>query len=490
MKAWNPPSSGPNRALVGLQKIRDRARDSARNDWTGEAAVRRWTTNLVGIGIVPRVARNTPKAQKAHITEAWNDWIVEADADGVLDFYGQQTLVARTWLDAGEGFARLRYRRPDFGLSVPLQVQLLEPDMVPMLDADSWPGLATGHKIRSGIELSRSGQRVAYWCFREHPGDGGAASHSNLVRVPASQMIHVFEPLRPGQLRGVPLLAPTLPRLRTVGDYEDAVLERQKLANLYTVFIKKPAGSAYDDDLSAVDGMPVQTDAAGDQMVSLAPGAVAELLPGEEAQFANPPEAGTTYSDYMRTNHMGTAAGVSLPYELLSGDIKEISDRTLRVLINEFRRLAEQRQWQILIPQFCRKVRAAWADAAVLGGVLSVMDAEVARRAEWAPHGWAYIHPVQDAMAKVTEIEAGLRSRSSVIAERGDDPEVVDEERKADQDREDELGIRRPDEAAPGGDDNPDEDGISQGEYPPTPTLHERILSMLERERQDAVERD
>ena len=61
--------------------------------------------------------------------------------------------------------------------------------------------------------------------------------------------------------------------------------------------------------------------------------------------------------------------------------------------------------------------------------------------AEHAPHGWAYIHPVQDVQGKALELENGLRSRSSVIGERGDDPDLVDEEIQADDLRQQELKI-------------------------------------------------
>lgn len=198
-----------------------------------------------------------------------------------------------------------------------------------------------------------------------------------------------------------------------------------------------------------------------------------ELLPGEDVKFANPPEAGTTYADYMRQQNIGTAAGQGLPYEIMSGDIKEVSDRTLRVVVNEFRRYAEQRQWQIIIPQACQPIREAWVEAAALMGEIAVSDIEDAKAVEWAPQGWAYIHPVQDVQAKQSEVEAGFRSRSSVIAERGDDPEKVDEERAADDEREDELGLKpepmqfgQP--AQEEGDSNatPDGDGIAPGEYP------------------------
>jgi capsid protein len=121
--------------------------------------------------------------------------------------------------------------------------------------------------------------------------------------------------------------------------------------------------------LRAADGSPIAT---------LQPGMSLELDPGQDVKFANPPEAGTTYSDYMRTQHLGTAAGAGLPYELFSGDIVNVSDRTLRVIVNEFRRFAKQRQWQILIPMLCDRVRAAWALQAQVGGALSQAEAEAA----------------------------------------------------------------------------------------------------------------
>ena len=48
---------------------------------------------------------------------------------------------------------------------------------------------------------------------------------------------------------------------------------------------------------------------------------------------------------------------------------------------------------------------------------------------------------MQDVQGKQAEVDADFRSRSSVISERGDDPETVDAERAADLDREKELGL-------------------------------------------------
>lgn len=439
---WNAPNSGPNRAIEGLPKIRNRSRDAGRNEWSGASSSRVMVTNLVGTGILCR-PKTKSKQLKERLTDSWNDWCEVADADGVLDFYGLQTLVVRSWFQSGEVFARLRPRRLYDGLPAPLQVQVIESDFCPMLDADQWPGMPAGNRMRQGIELDRLGRRVAYWMHREHPGEKGAASigHHDLVRIAADQILHIYNPLRPGQLRGVPDSAPILAKLRTIMNFDDAVLTRQQIANLFTTFIIRPTPAGTDASIDPLTGKTIQHDSDGAPMASLEPGISQELLPGEDVKFSNPPDAGANYADYMRAQMLAIASGQGTPYELLTGDIKDVSDRTLRVIINEFRRYCEQLQWTIIIPKFCRPVRHAWVTAALIAGVLNEAEAVEARRCEWSPHGWAYIHPVQDVQAKKLEVEEGFRSRSSVITERGDDPETVDAERAEDQQREIDLGL-------------------------------------------------
>lgn len=443
MRGWMPPSSGPNKAVVGLQNIRNRSRDAVRNDWSGESASQKWVTSLIGTGITPRLKRITDKARKQELQDLWTAWTAHADADGVLDFYAMQALVVRAWLDAGEVFVRKRPRRLDSTLEVPVQVQLIEAEFVPLFDADVWPGMPQGHKIRQGIELGTRGQRVAYWMHREHPGDGWsmASGSHNLLRISASEVKHVFEVKRPGQLRGVSALAPVLARLRSIGDFDDAQLDRVKLANMVMAFVTRGVVLGEKGDPNTEGLALAEYVREGDNAVRLQAGAVVELEPGQDVKFSDPPDAGASYGDFMRTQHLGTSAASGLPYEIFSGDIKEVSDRTLRVIIQEFRRFAEQRQWHTIIPMFCQPVREWWTDAAVLAGLVTMEERDAVAMVEWSPHGWSYIHPVQDPQGKKLEVENGFRSRSSVIAATGYDPEEVDEERRLDVEREKGLGL-------------------------------------------------
>lgn len=426
--AWNPPSTGPRGAVEGLPRLRSRSRDSVRNDWAGSGASQKWSTNLIGVGIVPRWKDD-------RYGELWAKHVPEADADCVLDAYGMQTLGVRSWFDGGEVFLRHRPRDLSLPLEAPVQYQLIESEYCPLFDAENggWPGLPKSHDIRQGIERNIYGRRIAFWFHREHPGDPNVnATPSMLVRVPASEVSHIFEPARPGQMRGVSALSSILVRLRSTADFEDAVLDRQKLANLFVGFITRQIPESADLEYDSDTGLPKWYDKDGKPLAALESGIMQEMLPGENVTFANPPEAGTTYSDYLRSTDLRTAAGIGLPYEVLSGDIKDISDRTLRVIINEFRRFARQRQWQIVIPMLCRPMVNWWADALALKGDIAPSELPAVKNPTWSPEGWEYIHPTQDAEGKKLLIEAGLTSRSAVIAERGDDPRTVAEEMKAD----------------------------------------------------------
>lgn len=434
LRGWTPSGSGPNRVNAGAGTLRNRARDAARNDWAGRAIPQRWSANLVGTGIIAR-PKTTDAALKRALRTLWDDWTEVSDADGILDFYGQQNMVARNWIESGEVFVRLRPRLPADGLPVPLQLQIVEADMVPAVDSTA----PNGNDIVQGIEFDRLGRRVAYWMLRNHPGDGRGDT-ATTVRVPAEFVLHIYEPTRPGQLRGVSDLAPILARLRGVGDFDDAVLERQKLANLFAGFLERPP-SGQDAALDPLTGQPISTDSDGTPMAALEPGTMQELLPGETVKFSEPPDAGAGYRDFTRQQYQGVAAGTGLPYELMTGDLAGVSDRALRVILNEFRRHCQQRQWHILIPQFCRRVRNAWADAAIMAGILSGAEGAEARRVTWVPQGWAYIHPTQDVQAQQMAKDSGLTSRTRIITERGDDPEEIDAERAADEARETELGL-------------------------------------------------
>ncbi len=443
--SWDAPDIGINSINTpALRNLRSRSRAAVRNDPYAFNVIDKRVSNLIGTGITPRPKIEDDALRKVQ-QELWDDWVDESDADGLTDFYGQQALIARTVETAGECFVRLRPRGQDEDLAVPLQLQVLAPEFVPH---DKFEPAKNGNSIRAGIEFNPAHQRVAYWMYRVHPRDASSlnAGYNQLVRIPAEQVLHIFEPVEPGQLRGVPRLAPVLKRLRSLDNYDDAVLFRQEVANLFAGFISRPPPEASQQPRDPMTGQLLSEDRDGfTPMVALEPGTMQELGPGEEVEFSKPPDAGNNYPDFMRQQLMAAAAGTGTPYEILTGDMREVNDRALRVVLNEFRRRLEQLQFGVYVHQLCRPVRAAWMDMALLAGRLK-LDNYAQRRREylrtrWVPQGWAYIQPVQDIQARMMEVNAGFNSRSEMVLRSGYDAETVDAENAADQARARDLDL-------------------------------------------------
>lgn len=434
---WWPGRFGPNSALTfNLQTIRNRALQEDRNNPIAGSAHDKIATQTVGTGIKPQSICPHRETREA-INQLFADWTDESDADGMFDFYGQQWIGSRSVGTQGEVFARMRVRRPGDMDTVPLQIQLLEADFVPL----DWtrPSDVPGNVIRDGIETNIIGKRVAYWMYRNHPGDAQLFNQSAVdfqpFRVPASEIAHVYLPYRVGQMRGAPWLSRVLAPLRDLAEYQDAERVRKKVAAMFAGFIEtSEAGEGPLNDGEGID----------EDIATLEPGTVQQLKPGEKMTFSSPTEVGTTYDPFIASSYREIAAGVGLLYEQLTGDYSKLNDRTLRVALIDFRRACNVWQHHMLVYQFCRQVWSRWIILAEMAKKIirpsGMSDADF-RRVRWVPDEWPYLQPVQDVQAKLIEIAGGLKSRSQTVSEAGGDAEQVDAENAADQKRAQDLGL-------------------------------------------------
>ncbi|WP_049098133.1 phage portal protein, partial [Burkholderia cepacia] len=214
--------AGPNAAAVqNLPLLRSRARDAIRNDPWAKTAIARLVSNTIGNGIQAHPKHPNAAVRKMQ-KQLWEDSCEEIDADELFDMAGVQTLAARAFFSDGEVLVRRQFRSPSDGLAVPMQIRLLEGDLLPMEKNEVVPG---GGEIVNGVEFNADGRRVAYHLLQRHPGEYGRVSTANMqtVRVPADEIAHVFLALRPGQVRGVPELSTVLLRLKSLDNFDDAV---------------------------------------------------------------------------------------------------------------------------------------------------------------------------------------------------------------------------------------------------------------------------
>ncbi len=415
--------------------ITARARWLVRNNGYAANAIESWAGNVAGAGIKPSSLIKDADL-KTQVQKLWLDWTDESDAEGLTDFYGQQRRAAREVFIAGEVFFRFRPRRAVDGLGVPLQMQMIPAEMLPLGRNEP---VAGGNVIRQGIEFDRIGRRVAYHFLRRHPGDmtdPGLAGET--VRVPASEVVHVIDAVDAGQLRGVSRFAAGIVKLFLLDQYDDAELDRKKVAAMHALFITTPA-PAEPFDMAETEGPD------GERNLDVQPGQILMLEPGEEVQTSAPADVGQTYEPFQYRTLLQVSAALGVPYAYLSNDMLKANYSNSRLALLEFRRRIEAYQHAVMVWQLCRRVWARWMDMAVLSGALEMPGYEARRReyvaCDWLPPKWDWIDPLKDARAEIEQIEAGLKSRTQALAERGYDAEQVDAQIAGDKERERTLGL-------------------------------------------------
>jgi lambda family phage portal protein len=387
-----------------LVTLRDRSRDLVRNNAYAAAAVDELVAQCVGTGI-------TAQPQNPRLAEAWKLWINECDAYGQQDFYGLQDLVTRTVIESGECLIRMRPRKSDDGLRIPMQIQVLEPDY---LDHNR-TGKNGANRVIQGVEFDPIGRRVAYWLFGDHPGDNDSFGRftSQSYRVPAEGVLHVYRKRRT-QVRGVPWLAPVMMSLRDQDEYFEAAIVKKKIEACFSAIVVQNEGP----DINPVGSTATNSD--GQLEESMEPGMIRYLRPGEDIKFGAPPAGqGDGYREFMRDLQCRIASGIGVTYEQLTGDLSNVNYSSYRAGHLSFRAKMDQFRWLCLVPMFLDPVYKWFVNYAVASGFGPEINYDV----EWSMPGFASVDPEKDARALVVKLRSGLKTWPQAIGEEGYDPD-------------------------------------------------------------------
>lgn len=403
---WEAGSGSANVEIgPALVRIRNRCREMVRNNEYAGRAVEALVTNTVGTGFKAAA----PEQQ------VWDDWCDYCDADDQLDFNGLTDLMQRTRRESGEVIIRFRARLPEDGLTVPLQIQVLEPDH---LDHSRNGPMNNGNFVIAGVEFDKLGRRVAYWLFPHHPGDVASFRLNSLEskRVPASEVLHYYRKRRPSQVRGMPELGVSLLRLRDLADYEQAELMRKKIEACFVAFVRTDNDQQALGTMRTADGV----DAGKQRQERVAPGMIKYLSNAEDVHFGSPATTGG-YGEYTTTQLLAIAAGAGVTYEQLTGDGSRVNYSAGRSLLVEFRQNIAAEQWLALVPMVMNRIAGRFQATAKLAGAQRAPFTKF----EWTAPRLQWVDPLKDAMAGKERVRGGQQSLSELIREGGDDPRKV-----------------------------------------------------------------
>ena len=447
---WERAEYSPNAVQDHGDVARARAQEGIRNNPWLARALNLLVSHAIGCGMQPK-PKLPDKALRADVLALWRVWASQVDADGVHDFYGLQGMIDRARRESGECFVRKLFRKTTDDLAVPLQIRVMESAMVPIRH-NSQNG---GNTIRQGIEIAPNGKRLAYWCYKQHPGERFYYVQDDLQRVPATDLLHHYAPDRPGQLRGIPTAITSLVRSRNFDQYESAELTRKKVRAKFVGSLTRNADDHAFDSLPLANQNPdSQNEAIKNELalrekqrsyVDLEDGYMLLVAPGETLNLHSG-DAGNAGVDFLAMQLRAIAAGWGVPYELMTGDYSNTNDRIMRVILNVFYRSLEIAQ-DLLVQQVLQPIWNAWLDLAVMNLSPTQLATYLKNRkewqqCEWRAHAWSYVNPYQEAQTKKILKDEGFTSRGAIVAESGWDVEEIDRQNQEDQQRERNMGLR------------------------------------------------
>ncbi len=202
----------------------------------------------------------------SNIESVFDAWASHKSAsiDGTLNFYELQVLAFKSVLLDGDCFVIFGEDdgvRGRLSPSTRLQVGLIEGERV------AEPSIKpSGVIIDEGVELDEMGRPVAYYIANRNP-------ESTLINQPMLEfkrvpiydevtgernILHLFNPERIGQRRGVPFLAPVIETLKQLSRYTDAELMAAVVSGMYSVFFEHPereSGQVGEESYASEEGL-------------------------------------------------------------------------------------------------------------------------------------------------------------------------------------------------------------------------------------------
>jgi len=450
-KGWNWTGGSPDDDIVAnLPIIRQRSRQLTMESPIIAGLYKTLTTNVVGDGLRPEpmpdaeflgMSGDDVKKWKASVMRLWETF-AESTACDVYhrdNFYELTRLVFRAQQESGDVFVTMpRFERRNAPFNLKIQVIeadcCADPDAVERIEHER-----EGNDIYGGVEISQWGNIVGYWFFTGHPLAKrrphtfryNEVIYPRWIFIPAygaetglPNVLHLMETQRPGQRRGIPLIAPVVELALTLDRYMKAEAIAAQIQALFTLVItsENPDGMAGElEDMAGDEGRKATDDR--DDLIALGNGIVQYARPGEEVNSVNPSRPTTSFEPFVKANLMLMGPSVELPYELLV-QLYQASFSASQAANNVARSNFKAKRAG-LVNDYCQPVYENLMDEAVMRGWIEApgyFDNPIMRRAytraKWngpgMPHidlgksGDNYEHLVRLAFATASEATSEL----------------------------------------------------------------------------------
>lgn len=427
--------------MHATQLVRERARTLTKNNDYARKYMKLMRMNVVGAyGFKLQVRAKDDngtldRPANTRIEEGWQDWGKKkhCTVNGRHTFRGIQHLALDSLIRDGEIFA---HRVVDKKAKHGFRIELIEPERI---DETYNVVLPNGNIVKMGVELDKTRRPVAYYLRKVEPKREvyGFVNYSRKYeRIPAEEMLHVFDQEYINQTRGISWLVQSMLSMNMLGAYDYAAVVAARAGASQSGFIEESEQS---------QGMPHgdKEDEEGNEIVTFSPNTIGRLNPGEKFVAYNPKYPDAVYEPFTKAQIRRLSSGLGVSYTSLSNDLSDTSYSSARV------GLLEEREYYMLIQEmiiedFLEPIYSDWLNYTLLaGGVrLPSFKFEKFDKPWFVGRRWGWVDPLKEVEAWILMVQAGFKSARSVIAENGDDIEEIYEELAKDKELAKEKGLR------------------------------------------------
>jgi len=403
-----------------IRMLRARARELGRNNSYVKRYFRLLHNNVIGPGgiklqaMVANSAGDPDDKVNAAIEAAWNAWATgRVTVDGQLTLRRFMKIVLKTVACDGEAFVRIYrgFNGNPFGIAVqPIDADLID-------EQYNVSPRAGQNEIRMGIEVDSLSRPVGYWVWKQSTTWATTITRERYF-VPADEMLHLYDPERVNQTRGVTWVHAVMVPAHMLNAYEESEAVASRVASAKMGFLQKKEGSI-GADLSK---------GKNPAFLEANPGSLEIVAEGYEFSAWDPTHPTSQFPSFVKQMLRKIATGFGVFYNSLANDAEGVSYSSMRSFA-----LIEHDDWrgiqQDLIEMFCRPLYEAFLKMALLvpGAPLKLPTRNPAQymAVRFRPRGWAWIDPQKEAAGAVLSIENGIGTRTGFLAEKGEDIEDV-----------------------------------------------------------------
>ncbi len=232
----------------------------------------------------------------------WDVWCRYPDIGSRQSFGTLMSLAARGWFYDGESFLLLTK-----GESGRPRLQLVEPQQI------STPtGQENAADIFDGVRFDqRTGRALTYYVGQEQK----QGELTDIRPISADSIVHIYEPQRANQLRGLPFVAPVINDLHDLDDLQKLEMESCKLASSVAQVVKTSSGEVQATSLRS--GVGGSQGSAQTYYENVFGAQVKVLKSGDEFEQFMSDRPSVNMRDYWRQLTEKVCAGVGIPYVLV-----------------------------------------------------------------------------------------------------------------------------------------------------------------------------